>query len=89
MSPAEEKIRAQLAGDRGIIHFQHEGADVVRWLAGGVAPEARVILRRDGSENVACCPQCRQEIGRFDASYGSLTGQQIGQIRYASVDHRC
>lgn len=90
MSNAEQTLREQIAAaNNGLIHFQHEGENVVRWLAGGLAPEIRVTFRRDGSETVACCPQCHQEIGRFDANYGPNTGDQIGEIRYAGAEHHC
>jgi len=69
--------------------FQHEGENVVRWLAGGSAPEVRVTFKHQGDQIAACCPKCRQEIGRFDANYGPKVGEQIEQIRYAGAEHRC
>jgi len=90
MSPAEQRLHDQIAAaNGGLIGFQHEGEHVVRWLAGGLAPEIRVTFRRQGDQTVACCPQCGQELGRFDANYGPATGDQIGEIRYAGANHRC
>ena len=87
---AEQKLREQIAAaNGGIIHFQHEGESVVRWLAGGLAPEIHVTIRHEGDESIACCPKCGQEIGRFDRNYGPHTGDQIGEIRYAGAEHRC
>lgn len=87
---AEEKLREQIAAaNGGIIGWQHEGEQVVRWLAGGSAPEIHVTIKHLGDENAACCPKCGAEIGHFDAHYGSEAGRQIGQIRYAGAEHRC
>lgn len=87
---AEQKLREQIAtANGGVIGWQHEGESIVRWLAGGFAPEIRVTFKHQGDETAACCPQCGQEIGRFDAHYGPDTGRQIGQIRYAGADHHC
>jgi hypothetical protein len=87
---AEQILREQIAAaNGGIIGFQHEGEQVVRWLAGGNAPEVKVTFKHLGSETAACCPQCNQEIGRFDGMYGPDTGRQIGEIRYAGAEHHC
>lgn len=87
---AEQKLREQLAiANNGVIGWQHEGENVIRWLTGGSAPEIRVTFRHVGDETIACCPRCRAEIGRFDAHYGPQTGEQLSQIRYAGAVHSC
>lgn len=90
MSVAEQKIREQLAAaNGGVIGHQHEGENVVRWLTGGLAPSIHVTFRHDGNQVVCCCPQCGQEIGRFDDDYGRRTGDQILQIRQVGSVHQC
>lgn len=87
---AEQKLREQIAAaNGGIVGWQHEGEHVVRWLAGGSAPEVRVTFKHLGDETAACCPRCGAEIGRFDAHYGADAGRQIGQIRYTGAEHQC
>lgn len=87
---AEQKLREQIASaNDGVIGWQHEGESVVRWLAGGSAPEIHVTFKHLSDETAACCPKCGAEIGRFDAHYGPNTGDQIGTIRYAGAAHRC
>ncbi len=87
---AETKIREQIAAAHsGLIHFQHEGEHVVRWLSAGAGPSAYVTFKHQGAEISACCPKCGREIGRFDADYGASSGGQIAAIRYAGADHQC
>lgn len=87
---AEAVLREQIAAaNGGIIGWQHEGESIVRWLAGGSAPEIRVTFKHLGDETAACCPKCGQEIGRFDAHYGPNAGEQIGKVRYAGAEHQC
>lgn len=88
MSTAEQKIRDSIADPNGIIHFQHEGKDVVRWLTGGDARQAHVTFEHNGDEIIARCPTCKQEQGRFDAYYGTQSGQQLRDIRIRAHKHQ-
>ncbi len=86
---AEQKIRQALTGSpHGIVQYQHEGDDIVRWLTGGTMPDAYVTLTQDGNEKIARCPLCKQELGRIDARYGTGTGERIAAIREAGHKHQ-
>jgi len=90
MLTAVEKIRQQLTGDpNGEPHFQHEGSTVIRWITGGIAPSVHVVFRQDGTEIAACCPQCDEEFGRFDATYGGGAFRQLAAIRETGHHHSC
>ena len=86
----EETLREQIAAaHHGLIRFEHEGEHVKRWLTGGLAPSIWVTFHHE-QEHIACrCPNCKQEIGRFDSNYGERVPDQIGAIRYASAEHQC
>lgn len=85
MHTAEQKIRDRLADNAW--RFQHEGTHVVRRLTGGIRPDAYVTLEQQGSEMVAHCPHCNEEMGRYDASYGTRTGAQVAAIRDTAYRH--
>lgn len=88
MLTAEQKIRFTLTGSpSGEPHFVQEGVKVVRRLDGGPMAAARVVFEHRGSEIVVKCPECGLEFGRFDASYGEGTYQQLGAIRALATRH--
>src|SRR6266700_2435397 len=81
MLTAQQEIRQRLTGDPyGEPVFPHEGPHIIRWLTGGTEADAYVTFHSEGNETIARCPKCKAELGRFDASYGRRTGQQIGAI---------
>lgn len=87
---AEENLREQIAAtNQGMIRFEHEGRQVKRWLTGGLAPSITVTFSQENDQIICHCPNCNQEIGRFDSNYGERVPSQINAIRYASVDHKC
>ena len=89
MATAEQKVRLQLTGSmEGNVTFQHEGPDVVRWMTGGNAPSIYGKFRHRGSEIAVLCPECEEELGRFDASYASGTYSQIQDIRIVGASHQ-
>jgi hypothetical protein len=88
MLRAEQKIRQRLTGNpHKEPYFRHEGPNVVRWLTGGTVPDAYVTFQSNGSEIIAHCPTCGQEVGRFGTVSGAATYQQIATIRERAHKH--
>jgi hypothetical protein len=82
---AEQKIRQTLTGSPfGEPHFQHEGEDVVRILAGGDLPKAWVTFHPEGERIEVRCAGCKNVLGSLPADYEPVeTGAQITAIRLA------
>jgi hypothetical protein len=85
---AEQKIRLSLTGDpHGVVNFQHEGPDVVRWIRGGNAPTVRVTFEQKGDATVARCPECGKSHGWFNSDYAPGTYSQLAAIREEAALH--
>lgn len=67
---AEQKVRLQLTGDPFTDpHFQHEGEQVLRILAGGDLPKVVVTFHPIGERIEVRCAGCKQVLGSFPADY--------------------
>ena len=88
---AEQRLREHVAdANGGLIHFQHEGESVVRWVTGGDGPSIYATFHPgDDRQTVVCCPRCGQIFGHFDGSYGSTTFSQLSAIREVGSTHYC
>ena len=87
---AVEKIRYRLTGNtNGYMEYQHEGSDVVRWITQGSDISVYALFDKRGEEIVALCPDCKQELGRFNADYGKGTSRKLGAICETAHEHHC
>lgn len=88
MLTAEQKIREQITGSPFVYpHFQHEGEQVVRILAGGDLPKAWVTFHPHGDRIEACCAGCKNILGSLPANYEpDETVQQLTAIRLSGHD---
>lgn len=86
---AEQKIRLTLTGhpNREPV-FQHEGPTIIRWITTGPEPTAYVRFQQRGDQIIAHCPQCGEELGQFNANYGSTTYRALGEIRTNGNKHQ-
>lgn len=86
---AEQKIRLTITGhpDKEL-DFWHEGSTITRWITGGLEPTAYIRLQKAGAKVIAYCPQCGEELGQYDADYGSGTYEEIGKIRANAIGHQ-
>ncbi|MGI9057003.1 MAG: hypothetical protein ACR2H5_00295 [Ktedonobacteraceae bacterium] len=86
---AEQKIRLAITDHPdGEPEFQHEGETVIRWITTGPEPTAYVRFQERGDQIIAHCPQCGEELGRYNANYESTTYQELREIRTNGVKHQ-
>lgn len=82
---AEQKVRLHLTGDPFTDpHFQHEGEQVLRILAGGPLPKVVVTFHEQGERIEVRCAGCKQVLGSFPADYEPVeTVRQMTAFRLA------
>ncbi len=86
---ATQRIRLAITNDPdGELQFQHEGPNVIRWITGGTMPTAYVKFRQQGNQIIASCPQCDEELGKYDSIYTSNTCQELKEIRANGIEHQ-
>lgn len=82
---AEQKTRQILTGSPvGEVTFQHEGEQVIRWLTGGLLPDAWVTFHPLGERIVVRCAGCQNILGSLPADRDpDETARAITTIRQA------
>lgn len=85
---ATQKIRFVLTGDpNGEPHFQHEGANVVRWITGGDLPSVYATFHHRGAAIEVHCPTCDECLSEFPSDYSGDTGKRLMATRLLDHQH--
>jgi len=70
-------------------HFKHEGEDVIRWLTGGIMPDAWVTFHHLGDGRIEVrCANCQTVVGYLPSDWEKEeTVRVIGEIRLSGHTH--